>query len=87
MKNVMPLPYCVYVLHSLKDHKNYIGYTSNLLERLKNHNSGGTRSTASRRPLELIFCEFHQFKQQALKREKYLKSSSGKRYLKLILKN
>jgi putative endonuclease len=86
MADYMPLPYCVYVLRSKRDGLNYIGFTTNLTARIKDDNSGGTKSTASRRPLELIFCEFHRFKKDALRREKYLKTNSGKRYLKLILK-
>jgi len=36
------LPYCTYVLFSLKDKLFYIGYTTNLGERIKNHNEGKT---------------------------------------------
>ena len=83
MKN--PLPHCVYILFSQKDHLWYTGYTSKLKERIKDHNSGKTTSTSSRVPLILIFCEFYLFKQDALNREKYFKTSSGKRALKFML--
>jgi putative endonuclease len=82
---MMPLPYCVYVLFSKKDYLLYIGYSANLNNRLVNHNSGGTRSTFRRRPLELIFCEFYLFKSDALRREKYFKTTMGKKALKLML--
>ena len=44
----------VYQLKSLKDSKKYIGSTSNLLKRLKQHNSGKVISTKKRRPLILL---------------------------------
>ena len=69
-----PLPYCTYVLFSEKDRMLYVGYSSNLAARIINHNSGGTKSTAYRRPLKLIFCEFYLFEKDARNRELYLKS-------------
>jgi putative endonuclease len=82
----MPLPYCVYILFSKKDFELYTGYTSNLEARIKDHNSGGTKSTSYRRPLELIFCEFYLFEEDARKRENYFKTSMGKKAIKLMLK-
>ena len=81
----MPLPYCVYILFSRKDLLLYIGYTTNIVERVKNHNYGKTKSTASRRPLELIFCEFYLFETDARKREMYFKTTAGKKAIKLML--
>jgi putative endonuclease len=82
---MMPLPHCVYILFSKKDFELYTGYTSNLEARIKNHNSGGTKSTSYRGPLELIFCEFYLFEEDARKREKYFKTSMGKKAIKLML--
>jgi len=81
----MALPYCVYVLFSEKDHLLYIGFTTNLENRLNRHNTGGNKSTAPRIPFQLIFCEYYLFKDDALKREEYFKTSAGKRTLKLML--
>jgi len=81
----MPLPYCVYILFSRKDHLLYIGYTTNIEERIKNHNSGKTKSTAPRRPLALIFCEFYLFENDARRREMYFKTTAGKKAIKLML--
>jgi putative endonuclease len=64
---IMPLPFCVYILFSHKDRLLYTGYTTNIEERVKNHNCGKTKSTAPRRPLELIFCEFYLFEEDARK--------------------
>ena len=82
----MILPYCVYVLISEIDYLLYIGFTSNLENRLKTHNSGGSKSTSYRRPLKLIFCEYYLFKEDALKREEYFKTTAGKRALNLMLR-
>ncbi len=81
----MPLPFCVYILFSQKDHLLYTGFTTNIKERVKNHNDGGTKSTAYRRPLELIFCEFYLFEPDARKREMYFKTTPGKKAIKLML--
>jgi len=82
----MKLPFCVYVLISLKDHKFYIGYTANLDKRILDHNSGNVSSTKGRRPLELIYCEYHKNKYDALRREKYLKTTPGRKALRLMLR-
>lgn len=83
----MPLPYCVYILFSKKDFLLYIGFSTNVEARVKKHNSGGNISTANRIPLELIFCEFYLFEEDASKREKYFKTTMGKKAIKLMLKS
>ena len=65
--------YYVYVLKSLKDQKLYIGYTSDLESRYKEHCDGLVKSTISRRPLELIYYEAYKNERDARQREKYLK--------------
>lgn len=64
----MPLRYCVYILFSRKDLLLYTGFTTNIGRRLKEHNEGQSKSTAPRRPLELIFCEFYRFETDARKK-------------------
>ena len=81
----MPLPYCVYILFSEKDHLLYIGFTSNIQKRIENHNAGLTKSTAWRRPLQLVFCEHYLFEPDARKREMYFKTTAGKKAIKLML--
>lgn len=81
----VPLPYCVYILFSQKDHLLYIGYSANLVKRVETHNAGGNKSTAYRRPLKLIFCEFYLFEEDARKREMYFKTTMGKKAIKLML--
>lgn len=76
--------YYVYILKSLTDNNIYTGYTSNLELRLEQHNSGTVKSTRYRHPLKLVYYEAYLSKDDATKREKYLKSGGkAKNDLKL----
>ena len=75
-----------YILLSQKDGRFYTGSTGNLRERIKEHNNGEVSSTKYRRPLRLICYEACLNKYDALRREKYLKTGMGKRYLQNRLK-
>lgn len=79
--------YYVYVLQSKKDKNLYVGITNDLKSRLKLHNEGKVTSTKSRLPLKLIYYEACLNRDDIIHREKYLKTSWGKRYLKNRLKN
>jgi len=76
-----------YVLKSKKDNNLYTGCTNNLIQRLKQHNNGEVFSTKQRKPLLIIYYEVCQNKNDAFRREKYLKTGMGKRYIKNRLKN
>ncbi|MFH1597494.1 MAG: GIY-YIG nuclease family protein [Patescibacteria group bacterium] len=78
--------YYTYVLLSFKDKKFYIGYTNDIVKRVRNHNKGKVTSTKYRQPLKLIYYEACLNKDDAITREKYLKSGVGKRYIKNRLK-
>jgi putative endonuclease len=73
--------YYTYVLISQKDSKFYIGYTSNLKKRFREHNEGKVSSTTSRLPLKLIYYEACINEFDAKKRERYFKSGYGRRFL------
>jgi putative endonuclease len=77
----------VYLLESKDSSKRYIGYTTDLKRRLKEHNNHENVSTAGQREWKLIYCETYLHKMDALGREKFLKSGSGWRYLKKQLMN
>ena len=81
-KNIISMFFYIYVLRSLNDKKFYTGYTSNLERRLEKHNKGLIHSTKHRIPLDLVYFEGCLNQQDATKREKYLKTTYGKRYLK-----
>lgn len=82
----MKLKYCTYVLLSEKDGMFYVGSTGNLERRLTEHFNGKSKSTASRRPLRLIFTEYYLSKQDVIRREKYFKTTAGKKTLRLMLR-
>ncbi|NNF32814.1 MAG: GIY-YIG nuclease family protein [Saprospiraceae bacterium] len=79
--------YYTYVLYSLKDNQLYIGYTTDVFERLKQHNNGESLSTKSRIPFKLIYYEAHLSKNDAIRRERYFKTSPGKRTLNQMLRS
>ena len=66
--------YYVYLLKSDKTKYNYIGCTSNLKKRLKEHQDGRVYSTKKMLPLELLYYEAYRSKESAYQREKHLKS-------------
>jgi len=78
--------YYVYILKSEKDNSLYIGYTSNLKNRFKQHNSGKNLSTKFHRPYKIIFYEAFLNKLDAKSREEYLKSGYGRKSIKKLLK-
>ena len=80
------LPFCVYILKSQKDGLLYIGFTTDLHRRLSEHIHGLSDATAPRRPFDLIYCEYHARKGDALRREGYFKTSAGKKALRLMLR-
>jgi len=74
--------YYVYVLKSLKDRKLYVGHTNDLIERIKQHNQGSEKSTKSRKPFRLLYYEAGNILEDAIRREKSLKTGFGRAYLK-----
>lgn len=79
--------YYVYVLHSEKDKKFYTGFSEDVYKRLEQLNEGLVTSTKFRRPFKLLYFEASMNLQDALHREKYLKTTYGKRYIRNRLKN
>ena len=77
--------YYVYILISLKNDSFYIGYTSDLIKRLKQHNNGESLATKPYRPYKLIFYEAFLNRTDAKNREKFLKSGYGRRSVKTML--
>ena len=75
--------YYVYLIRSINyPEQIYIGYTTDLRERLVTHNNGGSVHTAKYKPWKLITYLGFADKAIALKFEKYLKSQSGRAFVK-----
>ena len=77
----------VYVIENESKRFHYVGMSENPDSRLKSHNSGKVKSTKYYRPFKIIYSEKVGERNEARKREKYLKSAGGKRYLKKLLGN
>ena len=71
----------IYVL-SDKNSDFYTGYTKNLKKRIEEHHGGKVFATKSKLPIKLIYSEACLDQTDALKREKYLKSGPGKKFLR-----
>lgn len=71
-----------YVLRSERDNQLYTGTTRDLRARLTQHSTGKVRSTAHRRPLTLGYYEACLSIDDAFRRERFLKSGKGKRFLR-----
>jgi putative endonuclease len=76
------------VLYSKTFDKIYVGYTSNLSQRLESHNFYAKKGwTIKFRPWELIYSEEFELKSGALKREKELKTAKGREFIWQVVRN
>ncbi len=71
-----------YVLKSAKDNGLHIGWTNKLKRRLQAHNDGLVAATKYRLSLKLVYFEGCLSKEDAVCREKQLKTGFGRAYLK-----
>src|SRR5947199_5505001 len=69
----------VYVLRSESDSGFYIGFSTNLRARLRQHQDGESLATSHRGPWKLIYYEAYTEREDAEGREKFLKSGAGRR--------
>jgi putative endonuclease len=69
----------VYAIRSLPSKRTYIGHTEDLVERLKYHNSGYVKSTASDIPWQLVARQEFYSRNEARWLEQKLKKSKGTR--------
>ncbi|MBB5332473.1 GIY-YIG nuclease family protein [Chryseobacterium koreense] len=79
------MPFYVYVIKSQLNGHLYKGQTENLEKRLSEHNAGRNRSTRPFLPWELVYFEKFETREEAVLREKYFKSGSGREFLKKVL--
>lgn len=76
--------YYTYILWC-NDHTLYIGWTNDLVGRIRAHNSGkGAKYTRGRRPVQLAYWEKFPTKKMAMQRESWLKQWSRAEKLLLI---
>ncbi len=69
-----------YVIKSINAAYFYKGHCADLQKRLIQHNSGMTKSIKAYLPFELIYFESFNTLKEAIEREKYFKSSTGRKF-------
>ena len=79
------MTYYVYVIKSAIDGRLYKGMTEDIERRLKEHNFGNQKSTKAFLPWRVVFYKEFNSRKEAREYEKYLKSGSGREFLKLYL--
>jgi putative endonuclease len=71
--------YYVYILQSERDKEFYVGRTGDLKRRYLEHQAGQVESTKNRLPMKLLCYEAYSTKEEAARREEYLKTSDGRK--------
>ena len=75
----------IYVIKSLTHNTRYVGVAVSTEKRLSEHNHGKCRYTKGRMPWKIIHTEKYLTLGEARKREIFLKSGQGRKYLDSIL--
>lgn len=69
-----------------KDDTLYCGWTNDLERRMATHNAGkGAKYTRSRHPVELVYYETFETKEEAMRREYEIKQLTRKQKVELII--
>lgn len=85
-ENSKVIMFYVYVLESFKNRNIYVGYSDNLKKRFIEHNNGLNFATKHSKPWKIIYYEACLNEKDAKRRERYFKTTSGRRAFKLRLK-
>ncbi len=80
------MPFSVYVLQSKRDGIRYVGSGQDVHERLRRHNNGDYQFTKGHRPWQLVYKEEYETRSKAVRRECFLKSGQGRKFLDGILR-
>jgi putative endonuclease len=78
--------YIVYIIKSETTKRYYIGVTSDLVQRLRHHNSGANRSTKNKGPWIVAHKELFKDKNKAWFRERQIKKYKGGEAFKKLIK-
>ena len=76
------MTYTVYAIYSKSLDIIYVGQTNNIEQRLSDHKKGYSNYTAKANDWELFYSENKESRSEAIKREKQLKSSRGRAFLR-----
>jgi putative endonuclease len=80
------MEFVVYILQSKSNQSFYVGYTSFLILRIREHNSGMSKHTSKHIPWEVVYVEFFNSKTEAIKREKSIKKMKSRNYIEELVK-
>ncbi|MFH1460381.1 MAG: GIY-YIG nuclease family protein [Candidatus Omnitrophota bacterium] len=75
----------VYTLYDAENDKFYVGYTRDLKRRISEHKQGVVHTTVRFTKIEIVHYEGFVSEEDALRRERYFKTTKGKRTLRLML--
>jgi putative endonuclease len=74
--------YYVYILLNETKMRTYVGVSNNIHKRLENHNAGRVRSSSPYKPYKIIHTESFATLREARQKEKFYKSTTGRRRLR-----
>ena len=79
--------YYLYILYSTSADRFYVGYTTDLAQRVSEHNSStGARWTRGKGPWRLVYFEVYETSVEARKRELSIKRKKRRTYLEWLIK-
>ncbi|MCH8475519.1 MAG: GIY-YIG nuclease family protein [Opitutales bacterium] len=78
--------YFTYILKSSSNNRYYIGYSSDLDERLQKHNAGYSKATKSGVPWNIVWSHSFDSKSDAIKLEKWLKKMKSAEFLDKVIR-
>jgi len=79
--------FTVYILYSEKLNRYYVGYTNDMARRISEHNRPKGKYTDLGIPWKLVHSESYDTKNEAMSRERYIKSKKSKQFISdLVLK-
>ena len=77
--------YKVYIIYSKQVDQYYTGQTSDLENRLNNHNSSGSKSTKKASDWVLKYSEEFQTRGEAVKRESEIKKKKSRKFIEQLI--
>ncbi len=77
--------FTLYILYSEKIDHFYVGYTNNIVRRLKEHNTVRGKYTDRGIPWELVYTENYETKQEAKNREAEIKAKKSRTYIQQLI--
>lgn len=81
------MPFYVYIIFSSKLNKYYTGYTSDVEARVIQHNAGLSSYTSRANDWKLSYKETFETREEAIKREKEIKSKKSRKYIEWLILN